>query len=572
MLIGPVRPNTRIPSQAAPVARAEASSGPQDQVAVSHSGARPWDELRKAGLMTSLSGLSSNLGGALSAATRQGLLETFERLEGQGVTFQYQRKFYIPFLQNKFKQLTPEAAVECLAKQKNDSTFQRLQVTEKDGHSWALRRFDELEALDVVGGGTPPSAEMKTRIEVLDSLRSQGFVFTASGYYYDQEKPKLGQAELLARSGRTGPEFAISKGNQGFGTGTAETLLAIEYYHGDHSDRGLAHPDRAKLLAEFDKRGLDVYTGSGGDDLVADYLSDRTEVKVQREKGPSITVDLSKNPNPDQVAQQLDTYSKRFERFLQPVLERCNVDEDYVPKEVKADDGPHSPEFRMALYSELLGATVDSGVRGYDANKPATDLYRALIAGESTYDVAKTAKLILPVLQQRGPQAARTVLNRTTEKMANMAGPGGDRQTLSDIFFELHDAVPTISACMEGIDLVRIAVDDTSLADRIALFKAIGNRESADTLGDAAAHYRAVLVHKAPKESLLKAGERFQKLLVGLSIGRNQGRAVEIFAALQKGITSGDYTSDKADQVLTEFLGHLTVAKTLEEALATAQF
>lgn len=521
--------------------------------------------------MSSLSGLSGNLGGALSAATRQGLLETFERLQSQGVTFQYQRKFYIPYLQDKFKQVTPEAAVAWLEKQKGEGYIERLQVTEKGGHSWPVRRLDELEALDIVGGGTAPSAEQKTRLEVLDSLASQGFTYSPSGYYYDDAVPKLDRAQLLSRLGRTNPEFTAKKDQLSFGIGSAETMLAIEYYHGDRTDRGLTNPKRAKLLAELEQRGLRV--GDRDDNLVANYLSGTAVMWVRRPDGPPIAVDLNKNPNPDKLVGELDTYAKRYQRFLQPTLERCGVNAEYVPQEVKAEDGPHSPEFRMALYSELLGATVDSGVRGYDANKPATDLYRTLIASsESTYDVAKMARLILPALQQKGPNAARSVLNRTTEKMANMAAPGGDRKTLSDIFFELHDSVPTISACMEGIDLVRIAVDDTSLEDRIALFKAIGNRESADTLGDAAAHYRAVLVHKAPKEGLVKAGQRFQKLLVGLSIGRNQGRAVEIFAALQKGITAGDYTSDKADHVLNEFLGHLTVAKTLEEALATAQF
>lgn len=573
MLIQAVPFTTPLMSRAAVAAPQESTeSAPTETVTLSSTpAASPWPDLRQAGLMYTFASLGGPLGGALTEASRQGLLDSVERCQEAGVKFLYRRRFRLPWIRGKYKELTASEMVTRLEGQKGD--IKRLEVQEpKRDKPWELYQLAELEALDIVHGGAVP-CELRTG-QVLDTLKHfelQGMKFTNGQYYYDSD-PNLTLSQALARAGREDPQLYLNGNERRFDIRNQEAINAMEYFHGTGQDIGLARPDQAKLLQEV--AGRDVALKKDGYETTpfALYLADSKAVSIHREDGPAMRFPLDGSYTPDRMEEELDDYTGRYQKFLAPALTRANLSLSYVPAEVLKLGGPYPQEFRMGLYSEVLNAVIDSGA-GRDTTSQAEQLFTSLLeAGGSTFSIAQRAHLVLPAVRLHGPQAAQRVLAQADETLSEISAPGPEKERLTQLFFKLHETVPSVEACLEGLDLVRIPVEGSTEEQRLAVFEAIGARQSSETLPDTARHYRAVLVHRGPDESLSQAGGRFVKLLTGLSIGRNQQRAPGIFAAIQKGVRDSTCTSEQADSMVDSFLSNLMVSNSLEKALATAQF
>jgi hypothetical protein len=512
--------------------------------------------------------IPGSLGAALTHSARQGLSAALERLEQAGVRFE-QRRVRLPLVARGAVPLSAAQALEYIKGQGPDIC--RLQAILPGAPvPFAVKELGDLRTLDgVYGAGlsvVPP--DQAGILGALAGLRQNGFKI-CSGHYYDQDSnrdaPLVEHFRDLSRSWN----LTIEKRGHYHQVRSPEQLMALDYFEGSGNDRGLKSSVLAGRLREVARRGMKFYV-AGREitpyDLYYFGCSGHT-LQVDRGAGLFPSVSDEDLADPARLEDRLEEAERVYQRILQPAF-AGQVDEKRAGAEAMAVLFPEDPfplEQRAAVYAELIKAACASGNR--DPFKDVAQVYTALRqSSSSAYELACKALMVCEPFRQGGARRALASLEQVAGSLRSGAFGAGAQAELQELFFRLLKASSSASAALEGIDLVRIPAGSESLQERVKLFCDIAARESESTLAQTAVHYRGVLVHRAPDETLASAGGRFLRLLQGMTVGRHQDRVVEIFASIQEGLRAGRYPAHRADEMVEAFLAALAVSGDVERA------
>lgn len=525
----------------------------------------PWAELERLGLMDAGNVHGGPLGQTLSQVARQGLLDALVRLEAHGVSFERERRFYIPGLMDHFVPRTAEQVVTLLERKSAD----RAQVTFNE-EGKAHRRIwgvDDLRALDVARGlgAEALKPEDRNAYDALADLTASGWIPKTEDYYskddgtsYDMWRA-LGHHHPIRLSPPGGGAAAVIRSPQ--------DLVTLGFLVSGR-DRGVTDRALADALVTLDAEKPRYNTGSqDGEGPLDAYraltVQGRLEVSFpgQPTAMPVTRADFSA---PAGIVERSRQMGSLWQKYLKPVMGDSPYYAAPYLNFCTEPGGRFSPELRGAATAHLMrfwtNAARDSA--------QLIDVVRRL-EGTAADDIqmAWMVNRVADVARREGCEGALAMVDALVDGTSSRAASPSEAARLRPTLFTLIEATRSVSTALEGLDLVRVAVGDETEEQRLRLFTDIAARESEKTLQDTAADYRTVLVHRRPGETLVEAGSTFVRVLELLGLGRQQERAREVFAVLQEGMKTGAYGRRGMDDVLAEFGQAMTMARSVDDAL-----
>lgn len=562
---------------AAPDAVALSAPAPAPPVA-----ANPWPELERMGLLAATPATSGPIGGALTATARQGLLGALTRLETSGVTFERQRGLRFPSLMKKYVPLSAGELANALEKEPV-SFKHRFNVNVNGATHVRVASLQGLQLLDAVQGlGAQASPARSGAVEAARSLESRGWKFRAYNYsddYGDSDSPtQPGTFPALLALNRRGTVDAETPthSNDRVRFSADSQLIALDYFDGSGTDRGLANGPLAAGVREVTAKGYrfrtddyyrnnymaarDAYTALQGGNTLRMGQPDHVAVMVQAADLKSLG-DLEK---------RLQTADDVHERIAKTALAAAGLENqgDAFVHAVMQDKHPHSLYLKAAVLAELVRAEAVSGDARYALENAVEDMGHVLNEDAQPARVAAYTEQFVAALRTSGRKAAWSMLATMRDELRARTGSPAEYQRLQDVVARLMAETHSINAAMEGIDLIRIPVGTETEDERLKLFLDIAARESEKSLDRTASDYRAILVHRTPGESLTVAGGRMCRVLETLALKRQQERASEVFATIQGGVASGRYGKLTADEALQRFSEQMVLSKSVDDALA----
>lgn len=530
----------------------------------------PWPELGKLAVLGGNVPVPGALGAVLTEETRKSLTAMFERLEAKGVKIERQRLMRLPFVMDKNVPLNPSEAVERLGKQK--AAFKRLHaIVPGQSAPVVLNDLKDVRALDAVYGAgvdvvAPKHAET---VKMLEDFRSAGWGVRQSNYYYYEQDPTLSPVRAFRRM-EDGHGVQLSKGDVHYDVKTAEDLRSLDFFHGTGQDRGLDDPVLANRLKDAQGKGLRFVYENREATPRQIYLAKGQKLGVSlKDAEYHMNIQAADLSDADAMVSRLQDFEKVYARTIRPALTAADMkDWGATPATVLFPDDAIALEARAAVFAELFTA-CSSGGRDRDTMQGAVNVYHAVRKGApSGFEMARRAKLVLPTLRSSGAKAAVEFLARASEALDAKGGSKDADERVQETFYKIMAATGSVEAAFEGVDLVRIAVGNERFEERLGIFLMIAAREGESTLGLTAEHYRSVLVHRDPKEGLVKTAERFLRLIEGMSVGRHQAHAPAVFAAVQADLVAGRITPAQADERVESFLRNLALSNDVDRAAA----
>lgn len=569
-------PASPAPAASAPAAAPGPTSEPLDELirgSQSSAGAaaaveNPWPELGKLAVLGGNVPVPGALGAVLTDETRKSLTAMFERLEAKGVKIERQRLVRLPFVMDKNVPLNPEQTVERLGKQK--AQFKRLHaVVPGQANPVVLNDLKDVRALDAVYGAgvdvvAPRQAET---VKMLDDFRTAGWNVRQSNYYYYEQDPSLSPLRAFRRM-EDGHGVQLSKGDVHYDVKTPEDLRSLDFFHGTGQDRGLDDSVLAHRLKEAEGLGLRFVLENREATPRQVYLAKGQKMGIAL-KGAEYHLNLKVEDlsDADSMVSRLQDFEKVYARTVRPALVAADMkDWGATPATVLFPDDALALEARAAVFAELFTACAEGGTNR-DTMQGTVNVYNAVRKGSpSAFEMARRAKLVLPTLRNSGSKAAVDFLARASQALSAKGGSKDADEKVQETFYKIMSATGSVEAAFEGVDLVRIAVGNERFEERLGIFLMIAAREGESTLGKTAEHYRSVLVHRDPKEGLVKTAERFLRLIEGMSVGRHQAHAPAVFAAVQADLVSGKITPSQADERVESFLRNLALSNDVDRA------
>lgn len=542
--------------------------GSQGSAATSPVVANPWPELSKLSLLGGTTAVPGAIGAALTDSARQSLKGMFERLEAKGVKIERQRLMRLPFVMDKNVPLNPEQAVERLGKQKAE--FKRLHaLVPGEANPVVLTSLKDLRALDALYGAgvaTVHPARAATA-EMLDEVRASGWKVQNSQYYYEED-PNLSPLRAFRRM-EDNQGVRVVKADRYLEVRTDEDLRSLEYFMGTGQDHGLDDPILAKRLKDAEAKGLRFVADNRSATPREVYLLKGQRMGLAlKDAEYHINIDAADLSDADGLKSKLEDFEKVYARTVRPALVAANMkDWGSTPATLLFPQDPISLEARAAVFAELFKACASSD-RDRQTMQSAEQVFKAVRNGApSAFELARRTKLVLPTLREAGASAALRFLQDATATLAAKGGSKAEDEKVQETFYKLVNATGSVEAAFEGVDLVRITVGNERFEERLGIFLMIAARESESSLAQTAEHYRSLLVHRDPKEGLVKTADRFLRLIEGMGVGRHQGRAPEVFAAIQADLVAGAITCAQADERVESFLRNLALSNDVDRAV-----
>lgn len=539
---------------------------PSDQVQLSGAVTNPWPELQKAGVLTASSSINGSIGSVITQTVRQDLTASLERMGKAGVKFEYRRRLALPFgLRDRYGEMSPGKAADFVCKNKPDG-LGRLEITMPGAERRPVHSLVDLKLADAALGADVLEPDEKTSMECLLSLESKGFK-PYNNSYYNEPNDRLAQLKTL-HHGRD--VYFTSPDGKTNVQANKTSLLALDYFAGSGQDRGLKDPVFAGQLKEAEKNGFQFRYDRNTLSLHKAYLSELKNAQVR--KGDSILVSVSKADLSDlgKLGQRIHEADQVFDEVLAGPYAEMGYEKASATIPAVVEEG--SQKFPIKVAAAVFGELLLSSRRdedGYKAGERATDLTKKLYQECSTpFELARKAALVSATYKEHGYKAAHKVLAQTQDVITARAANNPQRQEqLEDLFFTLLSASGSITAASEGLDLVRISVGSEKQEDRTGLFQAIARRLPAGSTDQTAFCYRTVLAERLESETLQATGDRFCKLLEGMSVGRHQDRATEVFSYFQQEMRDGSGDPRQADTQVRQFLQALVIHDDVDKAL-----
>lgn len=521
----------------------------------------PWTRLKEAGMMGAFSALPSPLGGVLEGATRDELLATVERLQQDGVQFVHRRAFKLPGMDPTVT-LSPEKVVERLAA----GDAERIEVKAPDDN-WPSK-LDSLAVLyrhDLAHHGLQVAGpEARETLRILQAVGAD-------------ERTAARVATNLAL-GQTEVEFSVE--DRRYRLRSPEDFTYLDYFQGTGQST-VARPEVAHALREAERAGFELviqtrgFYADGAYRIMQYGHPEENLIQVGRQ-GPRVP--LSRLQQPEGLRQDVELFTAEYQRFVAGNVARARLQRYEVPQELDLAlaQGPARLRLEMAVYGGLLGACLDAQPRWEelrsqnlvpldmkDPSEVAARLYR--LVRETPQPEALTGALI-PIIRREGGARAVAQAEAIRRGLEESAPPGRLRDRANEIFAALFSQVPSVQACLEGVDLVQIGVGEESVEQRQALFQQIGAVETDPSL--TSAHYRAVLAHRVTGESLERGAARMVTLLKALKATDQQRGGASVFAAVNAR-AGGD--SGRADSLALDFARTLVTTSSLAQAVESIQ-
>ena len=543
----------------------------------------PWPALERAGLLGGANAVSGPIGAALTTATRTGLLDALRRIEANGVTFEMQRGFHVPGLQSKYVAMSAEDLAEALEEQPSEFKTQ-LNVNIGDNAHIHLQNLDDIRLLDAYRGAGPAACPNRAAaVEAVRSLESNGIGFGAYNYSgaYDTNAPVMGGglATLMALVHKGSAYISDPPGSdQQRRLETDADLLAHDFFRGSGIDRGLPEGALAVTVRDADKAGCGF--------INPDYSSVELFPPLDAWKklrggatllygpkgGVKVSVTSAQMADLSKVAPRLAQAADIAARFAIPALANTPLAEygqDFVSA-VLDSTAPQPVEAKAELLARLVRAQFTNGrdASRYTLERATKDMSNLLAIEPDATALTSLGTLYAAAVSEDKGDDALAIVKQARHQIAVRAGSPAEKTRLDGQLVKLAEATRSLSAALEGVELLRIPAGSESSDAREKLFLDIARAETTGTGALAASDYRALLVNRLPSESLIDAGNRFLALQGVLATAGQQPRTAEVFAFVQQGTREGRFGALSANDAMRRISENLALSRSLDDAMA----
>lgn len=222
------------------------------------------------------------------------------------------------------------------------------------------------------------------------------------------------------------------------------------------------------------------------------------------------------------------------------------------------------------ILTDLVRAEARAGEPASALTRAAEDLGHLLLEDKPPARVVTGAAQYISALRKNGREAALAMLASGRDELRARTGNPAEYEHLQGVLVQLMERTRSIDAALEGIDLIRIPFGAETEEERLGVFLDLAAHEPEKTLDRTADDYRALLVHRAPGDTLATAGARMCHLLDMLALTDQQERASEVFATIQDRATSGEQGQKSPEQAVQRFSEQLALTGSVDKALTAS--